>query len=44
MEDKKFTSSYTLDYKTFKEVRKGYLATNKNNLIILSIALLVLII
>lgn len=44
MEDKKFTSSYTLDYKTFKEFRKVYLATNKNNLIILSIALLALII
>ena len=44
MKNKKFTSSYTLDYKTFKDFRKIYLATNKNNLIILSVALLSLII
>ena len=38
---KEFSSTYTLDYKKYKEFSKGFLATRKASIILLLIVLIV---
>lgn len=40
---KEFSSKYTLDYKTYKEFSKGYIATKKSSIVMLFVVLVLLI-
>ena len=40
---KEFNSKYTLDYKTYKEFSKGYIATKKSSIVMLFVVLVLLI-